>query len=224
MRTPISANPLVSLTVRIGLSLVRDRISGSISLLELEMNRIWQSVISSGVEMYRIFKNNLYVMGIAFILSLFYGSGALFLTTLNGSIFASALASAVKMKLQTVSPFLTYAFISCNVSIMFFHMIPEVASYLLAAIAGGVLSKAFIREKFLSKNFKKVLKDAFILLIAAFIVLVIAMLIEINISKKLFIANVCVNYSYLIILVSLLIIGAVVFFEVFRKIIKRHKF
>jgi hypothetical protein len=156
-------------------------------------------------------------MIISFILSLFYGAGALFLITLNASIFASALANVIKNNLPGIGFFSVYSFTLCNLGIMFFHMIPEVSGYLLAAIAGGVLSHAFIREKIGSKNFKIVLTDSFILLLIAIAVLFLAAFVENEISKKLFTSNICVNSQFLIISILGLIILGIVLFEVMRK-------
>ncbi|MAE42783.1 hypothetical protein CMO93_03355 [Candidatus Woesearchaeota archaeon] len=168
-------------------------------------------------EMVRIFKNNMYVMVIAFILSVFYGTGALFLITLNASIFAFALANVVRIYLPSAGFLSAYSFTLCNLGIMFFHMIPEVAGYLLAAIAGGVLSHAFLREKIGGKNFRIVLLDSIVLLIAAIVILVMAAIIEIQISKKLFTENVCIESQFVVILITILVVIGIIVFEFIRK-------
>jgi hypothetical protein len=175
-----------------------------------------------GQEIARILKNNLYVMVIAFVLSLFYGAGALFLITLNASIFASALANVVKSSLPGIGILSAYSFTLCNLGIMFFHLIPEVSGYLLAAIAGGVLSHAFIREKRSSKNFKIVLMDSIVLLIAAIVFLVIAAVIENEISKRLFTSGVCVESKFLVIFILGVVIAGIILFEILRK--KKFKY
>jgi hypothetical protein len=168
-------------------------------------------------EIFRIFKNNFYVMAISFVLSLFYGAGALFLITLNASIFASALAGVIRTTLPSIGLLSKYTFTLCNLGIMFFHMIPEVSGYLLAAIAGGVLSHAFVREKIGGKNFKNVLIDSIILLIAAILFLIIAAFVENEISKKLFTSNVCIESKFIIIFVVGVIVVGIVLFEILRK-------
>ena len=172
---------------------------------------------SEGKEILRLFKNNMYVMIISFILSLFYGGGALFLITLNASIFASALANVIRNSLPNVGFISTYTFTLCNLGVMFFHMIPEVSGYLLAAIAGGVLSHAFVREKIGGKNFRIVLLDSIILLIVAIVFLIVAAFIENEISKKLFTSNICVDSHFLIIFILGLILVGIVLFELRRK-------
>ncbi|MCK4589824.1 MAG: stage II sporulation protein M [Nanoarchaeota archaeon] len=164
-----------------------------------------------------IFKNNLFVMLIAFALSLFYGSGALFLIILNASIFASALATLVRTTAPAGTFLTKYSFTACNLGIMFFHMIPEVSAYLLAAIAGGVLSKAIMKEKFLSPNFIKILKNSGLLLLIALTVLFVATIIEVKLSKKLFLAHICTTHMNSIIFIALAILIGIIVLEMSRK-------
>ncbi|MBI4441282.1 hypothetical protein HY639_03880 [Candidatus Woesearchaeota archaeon] len=188
-------------------------------------------------EITKIFMNNFYVMLISFVLSLFYGAGSLFLITFNGSIFASTLAKVIKLKIPkdpswytyTFSLFgnvlhfspegfwFTYTFMACNVGIMFFHGIPEVLAYFFAAIAGGVLSEGFVREKFLSKGFFKIIKNAVWLLILAIVVLYVAAIIEIDVSKMLFTKDVCVKNRWFVNSILLTLIGGIIAFETARK-------
>lgn len=164
-----------------------------------------------------IFKNNLFVMLIAFALSLFYGSGALFLIILNASIFASALATLVRTTAPAGTFLTKYSFVACNLGIMFFHMIPEVSAYLLAAIAGGVLSKAIMKEKFLSPNFNKILQNSGFLLLIALAVLYLAALIEVKLSRHLFQAQTCSTHMNSILFIALAIIIGLIALEITRK-------
>ena len=171
---------------------------------------------STNKESFMIFKNNAYVMIISFALSLFYGAGALFLITLNASIFASSLAAVIKTSHAQLGFLAVYSFTICNLGILFLHAIPEVIGYLLAAISGGVLSHAFIREKIMSGNFKIVLKDAILLLLIAIFVLLIAAVLENNVSSKLFSADVCTKNKYLAITAWTISIGLIIIFEFLR--------
>lgn len=188
-------------------------------------------------EVYGIFMNNLYVMLISFVLSLFYGAGSLFLITFNGSIFAAALAKVITLKLPrdpswytytfsllgaplsfSIQGFLaTYSFMACNLGIMFFHGIPEVLAYFFAAISGGVLSEAVLREQFFSKGFFTILRNALWLLALAILVLFIAAGIEIEISKYLFAHNVCATNVWFVNSILLVLIAGIVCFEIARK-------
>lgn len=169
-------------------------------------------------EIVMIFENNLIVMLICFALAFFYGSGALLILILNASIFASALARVVIIQSGKAAGFLpASSLIACNLGIMFFHMIPEVSSYLLAAIAGGILSKAIIREKFEIKKFMPILKNSIILLVLAIIVLLFAAIIEVKISKALYIMGVCTSSRITILLITAAIVIGVVVFEFKRR-------
>ncbi|MBU0472452.1 MAG: hypothetical protein KKF89_04015 [Nanoarchaeota archaeon] len=166
-----------------------------------------------------IFLNNLYIIILCFVLSILYGAGALFLIILNASIWASRIAEVVRLKVPSIMIH-SAPYIACNLGVMAFHMIPEVGSYVLAAISGGVLSKALTKEEFLSKNFLKVFKDAVILITISIVHMFFAAIIEVHASAKLFKMDVCQETTVLIILFSLVIITFLVIFEVYRK--KHH--
>jgi len=111
---------------------------------------------------------NLFVIIIAFVFSVFYGAGALLLIVLNASIFAAFISYVIKVSgnaLQILFLFLV-------------HMIPEMAGFLVAAIAGGVVSRAITREKLNSEGFRNVMRDALVLLLIAFGLIVIAGFLE----------------------------------------------
>jgi uncharacterized membrane protein SpoIIM required for sporulation len=117
---------------------------------------------------------NLEVLIICFILSLFYGAGALFLIVLNASVFAAFISSVVKMSGNAFQ----------IISIFSVHMIPEMAGFLVAAIAGGVLSRAMMTENKASKEFKNVARDAFVLLFISAALIVIAAVLETYVTSS----------------------------------------
>lgn len=188
-------------------------------------------------EIYSIFSNNFYVMIISFVLSLFYGAGSLFLITFNGSIFAAALARVITLKIPhdpswytytfplfgeiiKFSPqgfWFTYTFMACNMGIMFFHGIPEVLAYFFAAIAGGALSEAVVKEKFFSSDFFKIIRNACLLLILSIIILYVAAVIEINVSKMLFTKDVCIKNKWFVNSILLTVVAGIIAFEIARK-------
>lgn len=118
--------------------------------------------------------NNLSVIVIAFLLSLFYGVGALFLIVLNASIFATFLLKFSEIAASKLSS-----------GLLLLHFIPEVLGFLLAAIAGGVISKAIIREKPGTIQFRNVVKDGTILLLLAIVVILIAAILEAFVTPEL---------------------------------------
>ncbi len=174
-------------------------------------------------KVYSIILNNLYVMGIAFLLSVFYGAGSLFLIIYTSSVWASVLAQVVRLKTASAGLFSQGVFAACNLSIMFFHAIPEMTAYVLAAIAGGVLSKAVSREGFRSENFLKVLKDSVLLLAIAALITVMSGFIEVGISEKMFRENSCAANQLILILVGILLIKGVILLEYIRWRQKRMK-
>jgi uncharacterized membrane protein SpoIIM required for sporulation len=66
------------------------------------------------------------------------------------------------------------------------HLIPEISGFLLAAIAGGVVSKAILHEKKGSKGFKNVFKDATVLILIAVGLVLLAAVLEVFVTARLF--------------------------------------
>lgn len=125
--------------------------------------------------------NNLLVLFVCFLLSLIYGSGAVLFLTWNASVwgivfgfFAHYAAVASNQSL----------FVAFSVSVLPFmpHMVAEALSYISAAVVGGVVSKAVLRERLFSKKFHHILTDAMMLLAIAILLVIIAGVIEVNIS------------------------------------------
>ncbi len=124
---------------------------------------------------FALISQNLFVVMIAFILSIFYGAGALFLIVLNASVFAAFICFVVREIGNSLAMILLFLI----------HLIPELSGFLAAAIAGGVVSRAIVREDFLSKGFKNVMKDALVLLLIAAGLIIIAAFLEVFVSANL---------------------------------------
>ena len=60
------------------------------------------------------------------------------------------------------------------------HMITEALAYFTAAISGGVLSKAVLREDLFSEKFHHVMTDALIILGIGLLIVIIAAVIEVD--------------------------------------------
>jgi len=138
-----------------------------------------------------IFYNNIVVLLIAFVLSLFYGSGALLLIVLNASIFASSLASAIRVQAPTGGFTINFLFIGCNLTVMLMHLIPEMAAYLFAATAGGLLGTGISRKVWRNKALWPLVKDICILTVCSLLLLASSAIIEVLVSKQLFALAVC---------------------------------
>jgi uncharacterized membrane protein SpoIIM required for sporulation len=91
----------------------------------------------------RILSNNLQVTAFAFIFSLFFGAGAIFIIAWNASILGVYISQLSKHILEI--PWWSIFFLP--------HGIPEIGGYLCAGLAGGLISAAVLR-----KNDKKVLQ------------------------------------------------------------------
>ncbi len=126
-----------------------------------------------------VLQNNLLVILICFALSFFYGAGAMFLVVLNASIFSTFIFFVMR-ELPTMANKAAILAIFC------IHMVPELAGFLLAAIAGGVISKAVMNEKIFSEQFRNVMKDALVLFLMAAVIIVIAAFLESYVTTSLF--------------------------------------
>ena len=174
-------------------------------------SQIWQEIFS-------IFLHNATVMLISFVLSLFFGAGALFLIALNASIFAAELARVVHETLPLKSGFFAaYTFIACNLSVMLLHTLPESAGYLLSAICGGIMGRALLSEKMNSKAFSFIKKDVFVILVTSVFVLFIAAIIEIAVSKQLFLTRVCLWNRSLVLITAGSMLLLIILFEWYRR-------
>jgi len=125
-----------------------------------------------------IFSENLLTAVLFFFLSLFYGSGGIFLIVWNASIFSTFIVMTVN-NISKAAPHAVGILGAFSL-----HLIPEVFGFLLAALAGGILSRALIKEHWQSKSFQNVVKDATILLLFGFVVLLIAAFLEAFVSTE----------------------------------------
>lgn len=169
-----------------------------------------------------IFKNNIYVMLIAFFLSVFAGAGSIFLVSLNASVFAAAIAEVIRYKIPiSMGFFLKYGIVSCNLGLMLIHTVPETAAYLVAAIAGGILGKAIQKEEIKSEKFKSIIKECLKFLLVAVVVTFIAAIMEVAFTEKMIYTRTCVTNPYVVGAMTLVIIFALLIFQVYWVMIKR---
>ncbi|MDP3966224.1 MAG: stage II sporulation protein M [archaeon] len=124
-----------------------------------------------------IFQNNLYVMVFTLIFSLIFGAGAIFILAWNATVIASAVGVFTKFDLSQIPAGLLRYMI---------HGLPEITSYFLAALAGGILGTGFIRNGIKSQRFLHVIENVIILLFAAVIILIIAGFMEVYLTPLFF--------------------------------------
>jgi len=124
-----------------------------------------------------ILENNLYVMIFTLLFSLIFGAGAIFVLAWNATVIASAVGVFTKFNLAQIPAGLLRYMI---------HGLPEITTYFLAALAGGILGTGFIRNGINSKRFLHVLENAIVLLFVAVIILIIAGFMEVYLTPLLF--------------------------------------
>jgi len=66
------------------------------------------------------------------------------------------------------------------------HGIPEIFAYIVAGLAGGILSVAIVKHDFGTGKFEKVLLDVSDLVLLAVLVLFVAAIIEVFVTPSLF--------------------------------------
>lgn len=128
--------------------------------------------------------NNILVLVVCFILSLVYGAGSVLFLTWNASVWGITFGFFAKQ---------ASAFQGGNVLIEFIHsivpflphMMTEATAYISAAIVGGIVSKAVLREKMFSKKFHHIITDALMFLFIALILVIIAGFVEVKLYQGL---------------------------------------
>ncbi len=116
-----------------------------------------------------IFLNNLGVMVLAFVFSLLFGAGVAFILIWNAGLLGVRIAQLSTGLADIPSkslPFLP-------------HGILEITSFVLAGLAGGLLSAAIIREHHKRDIFKIVLLDAGLLFALAFVFVALGAWVEV---------------------------------------------
>ena len=139
----------------------------------------------------RIFSNNVRVMLFCVFFSFFYGAGAIFILAWNASVIAAAIGNFVRTHLSSYAAefgmvgFAGYFQIyGLGLARYFTHGIPEVLSYFVGGLAGGLISVAVIRHDFSTKSFGKVLRDATDLVLIAVVLLAFAAIIEVYVTPR----------------------------------------
>lgn len=139
-----------------------------------------------------ILLNNLKVLIFCILFSFLYGAGAIFILTWNASVISAAIGNFIRTNLSYIASKSGLAKMASYLQIFslgflryFLHGIPEILAYFIAAIAGGIVSAAVIREKFGTKNFEKIVLDSANLILISIAILIIAALIEVFITPVL---------------------------------------
>jgi len=155
-------------------------------------NQVTASDLNANIFL-KILMNNIRVLVFCVIFSVFYGVGAIFILTWNSSVIAVAIGNLIRSFLSrsageiglTKAAQYFHAFSYGTLRYMF-HGLPEIVSYFIGGLAGGILSMAIIRKDFRTDNFEKVIIDASELILLAVAVLIFAAILEVYITPKIF--------------------------------------
>jgi len=115
-----------------------------------------------------ILTNNLQVMMFAFIFSLLFGAGAVFIIVWNASVLGVYIGELSKSIIEI--PVVSLSFLP--------HGIPEVMGYLCAGLAGGLMSAAILRCR-CTKVLELIIWDGLKILILGLLLLLLAAGIEV---------------------------------------------
>lgn len=140
----------------------------------IRSNVVTGDAVGVGGSFFLILKNNLNVLLVSFIISLIYGAGAIFILVWNASVMGFVIGVAVKGNIFLFPVVLVKYFI---------HGIPEMLSYFMVILSGGMLYVAIIKnDLFDSIKRRKIFVDILILMVLAIVLMVVSALIEVFVS------------------------------------------
>jgi len=129
--------------------------------------------------------NNLLVFIVILFASFIYGAGSIFLIVWNASVWGVVFATIARES-AVVAGQNPFGYFFATLSAAFPHMFLEAAAYFMAAIAGAIVGRAALTEKFFSDRFTKIVQDAVVIFFVAVIILLIAAFVETFITGKVF--------------------------------------
>jgi uncharacterized membrane protein SpoIIM required for sporulation len=140
-----------------------------------------------------IFLNNIKVLIFCVLFAFFYGAGMIFILTWNASVIAVAIGAFVRSGLADYAgvfgtqKFLAYFHVFALGMLRYMiHGIPEIVSYFIGGMAGGIISVAVVKHDFRTKHFEKIALDAANLVVLSIVILFLAAVIEVYLTPVLF--------------------------------------
>ncbi|MFH0889720.1 MAG: stage II sporulation protein M [Candidatus Aenigmatarchaeota archaeon] len=132
-----------------------------------------------------ILANNVKVALISFLVSVIFGAAAVFVITWNASVIAVFVGIMAKTSVASFAslglfgtPLAFFYGLAIGTGSIALHGVPEIMSYFVSALAGGIISVGLSREKINSDRFRKVAEDGIILLAVALVMIFIAAAVE----------------------------------------------
>jgi uncharacterized membrane protein SpoIIM required for sporulation len=126
---------------------------------------------------FSILENNIYVTIFTLLFSLVFGAGAVFILIWNASVIAAAVGIFTKYQINDIP---------LGIARYMIHGFPEIASYFITALAGGILGVGIVRHGIRNKKFIRILENVVILIFLALIILLIAAFLEVYLTPILF--------------------------------------
>lgn len=137
--------------------------------------------------------NNLKVLVFCTLFAFIYGVGAIFVLVWNASVIGTAIGNFIRSNIETLASSVGLTSTASYFHVVSFallkyaiHGIPEILSYFVAGLAGGIISIAVIRHDFGSEKFQQVVLDAGDLMIISLALIVIAAFLEVYVTPMVF--------------------------------------
>lgn len=158
------------------------------------MNGKATGFISSDMGVFtKIFLNNVRVLVFCILFSFLYGAGAIFILAWNASIIGTAMGNLLRSGLAELADLTGFAAASGYFQVISYalmryaiHGIPEIASYMVAGLAGGIISLAVIRHDMGTRKFEHVLLDTADLLLISLLLVFVAGVLEVWVTPIFF--------------------------------------
>jgi uncharacterized membrane protein SpoIIM required for sporulation len=154
---------------------------------------LYSSSISPSNVYMQIVSNNLKVLLFCVFFSFFYGAGAIFILAWNASVIGAAIGTFIRSNMASYASSIGlvrtagyFHIFSLGILRYMIHGLPEIASYFVGALAGGIISFAVIRHDFKSKTFKRIMFDSLDLMFISIALIFIAAFVEVYITPIFF--------------------------------------
>lgn len=141
----------------------------------------------------KIFLNNIKVLIFCILFAFIFGAGAIFILTWNASVIGVAMGNFFRSHFSdyaTASGLVKTAgyFHIGSMSLLRYaiHGVPEILSYFVGGLAGGIISVAVAKHDFNTSKFENILLDVSDLIILSIIILALAALLEVFVTPLFF--------------------------------------
>lgn len=140
-----------------------------------------------------IFLNNIKVMIFCAIFSVLYGAGAIFILAWNASVIGVAIGNFIRGNIASYAHLVGldraaqyFSVVAVGLLKYVIHGVPEILAYVVAGLAGGIISIAVIRHDFGTKKFEHILLDSADLFLLSVGLLLVAGILEVWVTPIFF--------------------------------------